>query len=221
MSAADQRESPGLSRGEGVKYSSRFLDHPAAITAATLLAGNHRRLRHVRAVAAKAECLARHLDDLDRDVLIEAAWLHDVGYATSLVDTGFHPIDGARWLSALDEARLAGLVAHHSCSFHEANLRGLGDALGAFQNESSPVTALLTVADLTTGPEGEDLTLDARIAEITQRYGPDHIVSKSWVLAFEDAQRLFAWADALTASSGPRAMPPSPANSGTAQGLYG
>jgi hypothetical protein len=77
------------------------------------------------------------------------------------------------------------------------------------------------VADLTTGPEGEDLTLDARIAEITQRYGPDHIVSKSWVLAFEDAQRLFAWADALTASSGPRAMPPSPANSGTAQGLYG
>jgi hypothetical protein len=58
----------------------------------------------------------------------------------------------------------------------------------------------LTVADLTTGPDGEDLTVDERIAEVRERYGPDHIVSRSWVPALEDAQRLFARADALTAN---------------------
>jgi hypothetical protein len=54
-------------------------------------------------------------------------------------------------------------------------------------------------------PYGEDLTLEERIAEVTHRYGPDHIVSRSWSLAFEDTQRLFVLADAITA--GPVGQP--------------
>jgi hypothetical protein len=30
----------------------------------------------------------------DRPVLIAAAWLHDIGYAPGLPETGFHPLDG-------------------------------------------------------------------------------------------------------------------------------
>ena len=32
------------------------------------------------------------------DDLVAAAWLHDIGYAPELVETGFHPLDGARYL---------------------------------------------------------------------------------------------------------------------------
>jgi hypothetical protein len=50
----------------------------------------------------------------DRDVLLAAAYLHDLGYAPSLVRTGLHPLDGSRHLRARGHERLAGLVAYHS-----------------------------------------------------------------------------------------------------------
>ncbi|PRX43851.1 hypothetical protein B0I33_11314 [Prauserella shujinwangii] len=41
----------------------------------------------------------------------------------------------------------------------------------------------LVTADLTTGPSGERLTYDERIAEILERYPPDHPVHRTWVKA--------------------------------------
>lgn len=41
------------------------------------------------------------MSENDRDLLVAAAWLHDIGYAPELRDTGFHPLDGARHLEAL------------------------------------------------------------------------------------------------------------------------
>lgn len=55
-----------------------------------------------------------------------AAWLHDVGYAPSLAQTGFHRVDGARFLRArgVPEVVVA-LVAHHTGAVFEAEQRGL------------------------------------------------------------------------------------------------
>lgn len=73
-----------------------------------------RRWAHVQAVAAKAENL-RPIMGHEADVLVAAAWLHDVGYASSAADSGFHPSDGARLLRSLGaDPRLCGLVAYHS-----------------------------------------------------------------------------------------------------------
>jgi predicted HD phosphohydrolase len=47
------------------------------------------------------------------DVLIAAAYLHNIGYAPTRAD-GFHPLDGTVHLRELGVERLAGLVAHHS-----------------------------------------------------------------------------------------------------------
>ena len=33
-----------------------------------------------------------------------AAWLHDIGYAPAVDDTGFHPLDGARYLRDVEQA---------------------------------------------------------------------------------------------------------------------
>ena len=50
-----------------------------------------------------------------------AAWIHDIGYAPEVAASGFHPLDGARFLAAAGVSqRLADLVAHHSCATQTA-----------------------------------------------------------------------------------------------------
>jgi HD superfamily phosphodiesterase len=105
-----------------------------------------RRWQHVRAVAAKAERLGPVVVAQDADLLTAAAWLHDIGYAPGIADTGFHALDGARWLIREGfDSRLAGLVAHHSCASYEAAERGFADALASeFRQEHSPTRATRT-----------------------------------------------------------------------------
>ncbi len=43
----------------------------------------------------------RHPLALSDEALVAAAWLHDIGYAPEVTDTGFHPLDGARYLVGL------------------------------------------------------------------------------------------------------------------------
>src|SRR5438034_220303 len=69
---------------------------------------------HVQGVARQAQRVAAILPAEDRDVLLAAAYLHDLGCAPPLAETGLHPLDGARHLRALGYGRLAGLVAYHS-----------------------------------------------------------------------------------------------------------
>ncbi|MFG3705552.1 HD domain-containing protein [Micromonospora sp. NPDC047670] len=157
--------------------SARAAEAARACLAETL----PRRWRHVQAVAAKAQRLAPLVGD-DGDLLTAAAWLHDIGYAPTIINTGFHSLDGARWLR--DEGyslRLAALVAHHSCALYEARERGLSDALAEeFPLEESPTSDALWFADMTTGPDGQDLTVEERLAEIRKRYGPEHLVTRFW-----------------------------------------
>ncbi|AVT34928.1 phosphohydrolase [Plantactinospora sp. BC1] len=158
----------------------------AAVAAARSLARQRleetlpRRWRHVQAVAAKADEAAGAVPSSDRETLIAAAWLHDVGYSPGLVDTGFHSLDGARWLrrQQVDE-RVTALVAHHSCAWLEAEERGLGQALREeFEREEGPVTDALCYADMTTGPDGQSFEVLERLAEICSRYGPEHLVTR-------------------------------------------
>ena len=140
-----------------------------------------RRWAHVRGVAARARSLV-HVLGADADLLEAAAWLHDIGYAPGLAATGFHPLDGARYLR---DARHAGtllcrLVAHHSCAIIEAGERGLADVLSReFEPAPYVLSSVLTFCDMTTSPDGELVPAEARLAEIQHRYGPGHLVSRS------------------------------------------
>jgi len=58
------------------------------------------RWMHVQAVAGEARRLATVLSAEESDLLVAAAFLHDVGYAPSLNRLGFHPVDGAWFLRA-------------------------------------------------------------------------------------------------------------------------
>lgn len=139
-----------------------------------------RRWRHVQAVGQRAAEIAA-TPAVDDEVLVAAAWLHDVGYAPELVATGFHPLDGARYLRRLGTVsdRVVGLVAHHSCAVIEAEERGLAsELLAEFAREESPTADALWYADMTTGPDGQRLDVGERLAEIRARYGPDHVVTR-------------------------------------------
>lgn len=139
-----------------------------------------RRWNHTQGVAARARLLRPVLGP-DADLVIAAAWLHDIGYSPNLVDTGFHPLDGARYLRDVEKAdeRLCRLVAHHTCARLEAAERGLADVLSAeFPLTDEDLVDALTYCDTTTSPDGEPLHVDDRLAEIRARYGPDHLVTR-------------------------------------------
>ncbi|MBB5871972.1 hypothetical protein F4553_005351 [Allocatelliglobosispora scoriae] len=143
------------------------------------------RWRHVQAVAEKAGTVAGLVPDGDAELLIAAAWLHDIGYAADLAVTGLHALDGGRWLRDVGQSmRLASLVAHHSCATFEAAERGLAEVLNSeFEQEESITADALWYSDMTTGPDGRSMDVQARLAEVDQRYGPDHLVTRFWVRA--------------------------------------
>lgn len=140
-----------------------------------------RRWAHTQGVAARARSLAPIFGH-ETDVLTAAAYLHDIGYAPNLVNTGFHPLDGARYLRDVHQAddTLCRLVAHHSCAVNEALERSLLTELTKEFDEERPVLVqALTYCDMTTGPDGVHLDVTERLAEIHSRYGPEHLVSRS------------------------------------------
>src|SRR2546423_7908743 len=158
------------------------------LAAASLAGSLPGRWAHVGAVAGKAENLRLVVGE-DGDLLVAAAWLHDIGYAPSIADTGFHPLDGARFLRDLAaDGRLCGLVAHHSGARYEARLRDLGRELTEFRDERSLVRDCLWSCDMTIGPAGKPVTFDERLAEIRQRYGSDHVVPLAITAAAAEIQ---------------------------------
>src|SRR5690348_16246108 len=141
---------------------------------------------HVQGVAARARGLAPVLG-ADADLIEAAAWLHDIGYAPGLAApglaaTGLHRLDGARYLRDAQhaDALLCRLVAHHSCAIIEAGERGLADILSSeFDPAPDVLTSVLTCCEMTTSPDGHPVPVEQRLAEIQDRYGPGHLVSRS------------------------------------------
>ncbi|BFV56349.1 HDIG domain-containing protein [Kitasatospora sp. CMC57] len=140
-----------------------------------------RRWAHSQGVAARAAELRTVLGD-DAHLLRAAAVLHDVGYAPRLAATGFHPLDGARFLRDVHEAdeRLVRLVANHSFALLEAEERGLRNALEVEFPlvEDQLLVDALVWCDMTTTPDGEPTTAKERVAEIVGRYGADSLVGR-------------------------------------------
>lgn len=137
-----------------------------------------RRWSHVSGVASRARELAPTF--ACGETLESAAWLHDIGYAPGLVETGFHALDGARYLrrQGVDD-RLVGLVAYHSLARLEAAERGLHKTLSSeFVDENSSTTDALCYCDMTTGPDGQRVAVQDRLNEIRSRYGPHDLVTR-------------------------------------------
>jgi hypothetical protein len=153
----------------------------ARSTAKELLAADETRWRHTIGVARRAVEIAGTVAPEDRHTLVEAAWLHDVGYAASLVESGFHSLDGAAYLARTGwSGRIAALVAHHSGAAIVAEYNGLRHALAVYPHLEGPLADALTYADQTTGPLGQRVDVRSRIDEVLQRHGPQSVQAKAY-----------------------------------------
>lgn len=175
--------------------SRQSLIHWAATMAESHLAlALPRRWAHAKGVArAGARVGAAILTPGDAELLVAAALLHDIGYAPVLVDTGYHPIDGGRFvIGQRAEPRLANLVANHSAARPIAEVRGLGVEVAAFPDERTALRDALWYCDMRVSPAGEPVSFDARIADIRARHG-----SRSPLVRALDAGALDARRDAV------------------------
>jgi putative nucleotidyltransferase with HDIG domain len=146
--------------------------------ASRFLSGAGGRWDHVRLVAKTLDELAAGLDE--RDLLVSAAWLHDIGYAPELVTTGMHAVDGAEYLRRTGAPdRIASLVAFHTGAEYEGEERGLSRQLGRFEPPAQDDLDVLILADLTSGPVGERVTVEERLDEILRRYEVEHPVHQA------------------------------------------
>ena len=158
------------------KHGQHWLaERTAQQLARSLLGGLPDRWMHTQAAAAQALLVAAAVSPPERDLLIAAAWLHDIGYAAQLNETGFHPIDGARHLRALGAPLpLAALVADHSEAALLAEARGLLDQLEAeFPRAGLLVSDALAYADMTAGPTGQRMTVPDRLVDIRLRHAAE------------------------------------------------
>ena len=170
-----------------------------------------RRWQHVQGVAGRAAEFGDVHDHRTTRLLIAAGYVHDIGYAPSLHDTGFHPIDGARHLRRLGfHEHLVSLVAHHTCAALEAELWDLRHQLEReFPWQPQLPHDELLYCDLTTDPTGRQISVPDRLADIRHRYGPDTTVRRFVDRAEPDLEAAALRAAAKLAGTGrrPRAWP--------------
>jgi hypothetical protein len=143
------------------------------------ISGAGRRWAHLSAVGL----LAQEVSVLGLGLspaVVQAAWVHDIGYASGLRDTGMHAIDGARALLRFGApVGVVALVAHHTGAVYEAEERGFADELADLPMPDGADLDALTLLDLVVGPGGDFTTPEDRIDEILSRYGVDDPVHRA------------------------------------------
>ena len=143
------------------------------------ISGSGRRWAHLSSVGRLAQEASVLGSGLPSSV-VQAAWVHDIGYAPGLRDTGMHAIDGARALLRFGApVEVVALVAHHTGAVFEAEERGLADELGELPVPDDAELDALTLLDLVVDPGGELISPGARVEEILSRYGVDDPVHRA------------------------------------------
>lgn len=148
------------------------------------------RYKHIIGVVRQMKHLLDRIDIADKlkPLLIQTAYLHDIGYCDRLNATNFHPLDGAIFAQnhGFPKPVVAAVLFHSGAyesakkarrdlvSIYDANITLLVDTDWLFID-------LVTYCDLHTAPNGEKITFDERIQDIVQRYGENHDVSRFMV----------------------------------------
>jgi len=176
----------------------------AAAVAARLLRGLGARLNHSAAVAARIDVVVDLVEPAWRSPLSDAAWLHDVGYSETVAFTGFHPLDGARWLRDHGwPPETCRLVAWHTEPLEEARRCCLDTALFEEFGRPAPLAAAaLAWADLTTSPHGEPWSAERRLADILCRYPPGSMVHEATRASLPELRGAVRTIENLLASAG-------------------
>lgn len=140
-----------------------------------------RRWTRTQALAARAEHLAEQtrLTGPERDLLVGAAWLIEIGHAHHRDRDGWPVLAGADLARDWSLEPVAALLAWRSAAPEEAALRGVSEHQTAFPRPFGPAALLLTVADVTTGPHGRRVTLSGALVGVRARHGQDSVQARA------------------------------------------
>ncbi len=75
--------------------------------------------------------------------------------------------------------------------------------MATYPDEGTSVRDLLTYCDMTTGPAGQAMTMDERLADVRKRYGSDGVVTHALQAAREELLRQLTAAERLLADAQP------------------
>ncbi|WP_028776412.1 HD domain-containing protein [Shimazuella kribbensis] len=118
-------------------------------------------------------------------LLIQASYLHDIGYSPKLNQYNYHQLDGAVY--AADQGFPKPIIAtllFHSCAYEgvlysRPDLKEIYEThLRKLDTEDQMFIDLVSYCDLHTSANGEKTTLRARVDDVAVRYGKEHEVSK-------------------------------------------
>ena len=162
---------------------------------------DQRRLKHVLEVARRVKETATTLSEagkaeIDVDLAYRSALLHDIGYAEGLIDTGFHPIDGARYLEKAGFPDIASFIVCHSNSPEQAVIKGLPE----IDISENLIADLITYWDVQVMQGGECVPYAERLADIKERHGVDSAVWKAHQLASARIEAVMAKINSLLGS---------------------
>jgi HD superfamily phosphodiesterase len=152
--------------------------------AAKTLAEHQEWWLHAQGTARRAEEIAPVVSPLDRQALICAAWLHDVGNCAVAVRTGFHPVDGALYLAEAGwPSNVVALVAHHCEARITAAALEMGAELERFGREDGALNDALIYADMLVGQDGRRVSLRRRLDEIGSRHADEPpALREAWIV---------------------------------------
>jgi len=170
----------------------------AQTLAQSLLADDPDRLAHVRGAGMLAGMVAGALRLDQPELVVAAAWLHDVGYSPAIARTGFHPLDGALFLAREGwPEEVVFLVAHHSHAAVVAPYYGVEPHMALFEHVTGLADDLLTFSDLRAGPNGlgadpRDRVEDMRRRHVDRTFVPEGIREARYRMLLTAAARINA-----------------------------
>jgi hypothetical protein len=127
---------------------------------------------HTQGVVLRAQTVLPLVGN-DAELLLAAAFLHDIGYALNIRKTGNVGVDGARYLRSVNAPdRLVGLIADHWRNSCLQVVDGSDSLSSEFETEGETVLRdALWWSDLTTNAAGQITSIGERLEELAGKTG--------------------------------------------------
>jgi hypothetical protein len=152
----------------------------ARALAESLLVDDPTRLEHVRGAGTVAGMVASALSPHQPEMIIAAAWLHDIGYAPAIARTGFHPVDGALFLAREGwPDPVVFMVAHHSQAAVLAPYYGVQHHMALLEHVHGVADDIITFSDLRAGPNGLGAEPRDRVEDMRRRHADSGVVPRA------------------------------------------
>lgn len=156
-------------------------------TLATYLSPNIPRHAHILGVVNQMQKLLSYITvpTIWHSLLIQACYLHDIGYSPQLQQYNYHQLDGAIFAAKQGFPKeIVATILFHSCAYEgvvlsRPDLRAIyANHLHLLDEKDHFFIDLVSYCDLHTSAFGEAISFEKRVSDVAVRYGNDHEVTK-------------------------------------------